>query len=269
MTYMITNDLDEAFVLFDSQNTRGKPLKRKDILKVHHIHPISENREIYAKKWEKWEGKEKKNFDKLDELLYLISFIRRRIRGEENINDLVFIDVFEELKQKVKAHKLNNYNQIPIFESFEFDFKNNLLSTTTKPLKYKENKIFEGVKFLPFEIGTAISSGENFFAYVWKYWEIFNEISKKEYFKYFDKAYGSGNEYLKKIFKTTLFFYYDKFGEENIEEFAKRIYTLLAYLRAIKTQIRKEKVLSFKWNDKNSLDFYKLILGTVRNSVSV
>ena len=37
VTYIKAKDLDEAFVLFDSQNTRGRSLDRKDLLKVHHI----------------------------------------------------------------------------------------------------------------------------------------------------------------------------------------------------------------------------------------
>lgn len=32
VTYAITNDLDQAFILFSSQNTRGKPLDDKDLL---------------------------------------------------------------------------------------------------------------------------------------------------------------------------------------------------------------------------------------------
>jgi len=37
VTTINTNDIDEAFMLFDSQNTRGKPLSKKDLLKVHHL----------------------------------------------------------------------------------------------------------------------------------------------------------------------------------------------------------------------------------------
>lgn len=263
ITYTKTDDLDEAFILFDSQNTRGKPLKRKDILKVHHIHPIREKRSMYAKKWEAWERNKtdtKKESDRLDEILYLISFIRKGIRNELGIDDLDSIDVFRELKTKTASYHLNNYNQPPIYESFEFDFEKNLLSLITKPIKFSDRYLVNGIKYVPFEINSAISGGENFFMYTWKYYEIYLKLLENTFFTKLDSAYGSGNLYLKKIYQTSLFFYFDKFGNEKLEDFAIRIFILLLYLRINKSSIRKEKVLSQEWDNSKVLNFYKLIL---------
>jgi len=263
ITYIKTDDLDEAFVLFDAQNTRGKPLKRKDILKVHHIHPVKENRKIYAKKWEEWEkwpNNEKKEVDELDKLLYLISFIRKAIKNELEIDNLSYIDVFKELKSQVSKSKLNNYNQPAIFDRYEFDFERNRLELITKPLQKSDNYIVNGVKYLPFEIHSAISGGEMFFAYIWKYFEIYKKLLENRVFTKLDNVYGSGNNYLKTIYKTTLFFYYDKFEDEKFEEFAKRVFLLLLYFRLIKDYIRKDGVIKFKWNSKGEFNFYKEIL---------
>lgn len=189
ITYTKTDDLDEAFILFDSQNTRGKPLKRKDILKVHHIHPIREKRSMYAKKWEAWERNKtdtKKQSDRLDEILYLISFIRKGIRNELGIDDLDSIDVFRELKTKTASYHLNNYNQPPIYESFEFDFEKNLLSLITKPIKFSDRYLVNGIKYVPFEINNAISGGENFFMYTWKYYEIYLKLLENTFFTKLD-----------------------------------------------------------------------------------
>jgi len=267
ITYIKTDDLDEAFVLFDSQNTRGKPLKRKDILKVHHIHPIKENRKVYAKKWEEWEkwpDNEKKEVDELDKVLYLISFIRKAIKSElkKEIDSLSYIDVFKELKSKVSKYRLNNYNQPAIFDRYEFDFEKNRLELITKPLQKSDNYIVNGVKYLPFEIHSAISGGEMFFAYVWKYFEIYKKLLENKVFTKLDNVYGSGNNYLKTIYKTTLFFYYDKFEDEKFEEFAKRVFLLLLYFRIKKDSVRKDGVVKFEWNNKSEseFDFYKEIL---------
>ena len=258
VTYMLTTDLEEAFVLFDSQNTRGKPLKRKDILKVHHIHPIKAKRNIYAKKWETWE--DKKDIDELDKTLYLISFIRKAIRGELQPEYLNYLDVFEELKSKVSSYRLNNYNQPPIFEMFNFDFENNLIEFTTKPIRKQGCYLKDGINYLPFEINSSISRGEMFFAFVWKYFELFNELKENEIFNVLDEIDGKGNSYLRTIYKTTLMLYVDKFGYEELETFAKKVFILLAYFRIRKGQVRADGVVKFEWSNGNKFNFHKEIM---------
>jgi len=262
ITYINTNDLDEAFVLFDSQNTRGKSLERKDILKVHHLHPIKNNRTIYAQKWEKWE-KEEKNY--LNHILYLLSLIRKSIRGELKPNHLENIDVFKELKlsffvdDEFQFNKLNNYNQPPIFERFDFDFEKNLLTLITHPIRKKGEDFVDGYKYLPFEINSSIESGDNFFSFIWKYFEIYKILKTNNIFTKLDNISGSGNIFLSKIYKASLFFYYDKFGNENLELFSKKVFILLAYVRITKHQIKKERVAKFEWSDKR-FDIFKTIL---------
>jgi RNA-binding protein YhbY len=260
ITYIMASSLDEAFVLFDSQNTRGKALKRKDILKVHHINPIKENRKMYAKKWEEWEKIDKtEDWDRLEDVLYYVCFVRKGIQREINVDDFDFIDVFKELKTQSSGYKLNNYNQPPIFENFEFDFENNEISFITKPIRYKNNKIFEGIKYLPFELNSSIVGGEKFFMYVFKYFELYNKLLEFEVFKKLDNVYG-GNRYLKIVYKSLLLFFYDKF-EERLEEFAKKVYTLLLYFRIKKDSIRKDGVKKFEFDDEgHRLDLFDLIL---------
>ncbi len=264
ITYIITDDLNESFVLFDSQNTRGKPLKRKDILKVHHLHKIEINRKLYAKKWEEFEKYERENIkgeiDRLDELLYIIAFIRKGIRNVLTIDDLDKLDEFEELKSKVSSYLMNNYNQPPIYEKFYFNFKKNELELITKPIQKNDKYFVNGVFYLPYEILNSISGGEMFFAYVWKYFEIYKKLLRNNIFTKLDYVYGSGNKYLAKIYKTSLFLYIDKFNEQGLERFSKRVFVLLLYFRIIKYSVRKEGVLKFKWNNKDSFNFYKEIM---------
>ncbi len=266
ITYMKTDDLDEAFVLFDSQNTRGEPLKRKDILKVHHIHPIQSDRQLYAKKWEEWE-KEKitKETDKLDQILYLICLARRGITNRLVADDIVNIDVFNELKTKITHKKylqLNNYNQPALYHFYDYDFKTNVLNLITKPLQFKGSEIVNGIKYVPFEINSAIVGGESFFVFVYKYFELYEKLLEKELFEF--RINGSGNFYLKKYYQAILLFYYDKFENENFELFVKKLLLLLSYLRLKSSSVRKETILHQRWNTEKELDVFSLI----RNSYS-
>ncbi len=221
ITYMLAKNEDEAFVLFDAQNTRGKVLERKDLLKVHHLRAVgTKKREFYAKGWEqkekifKFDNFYEKNggFEKFFE--QLLAFSRKAIQGELKTNHLLFIDVYKEFKTEAEhPETLNNYNQPAIFKSFTMN--NNVLS-----LEFKDNmritygnqiEISNGLHYIPFEILQSIEGGEKFFWYVEKYQNLYEELSKNEIFNKLNSVRGSGNGYLRYIYKSALFFYYDKF----------------------------------------------------------
>ncbi|WP_010533107.1 DUF262 domain-containing protein [Brachybacterium squillarum] len=77
---VVTDDLDEAFRIFDSQNHRGRPLLPHDLLKAHHLREMSGETE--AKRVavvEAWERRDQVDLDRLFSL-YLFR-IRRWSRG--------------------------------------------------------------------------------------------------------------------------------------------------------------------------------------------
>jgi len=270
ITYIKAKDLDEAFMLFDSQNTRGKPLERKDLLKVHHIRFISEylTQKQLAKKWEEiTEKKDDEKYDKVDILLNNLMIIRKAVRHELSGDDLVYLDVFKEFLAEDGEQVLNNYNQPPIFENFDFNLEKNELSLVSKSFDLKGLfKIGKGLEYLPFEIIQSIEGGEKFFWFVMKYSQLLEELKKENIFNAFDNLSGNGNIFLKKIYQSVLILFVDKFGKKDLEEFAIKVFILLFYFRYNKDQVRKEGVVKFEWNDANSekqsakkLDFYNLI----------
>lgn len=77
---VVTDDLDEAFRIFDSQNHRGRPLLPHDLLKAHHLREMTGETE--AKRIavvEDWERRDQADLDRLFSL-YLFR-IRRWSRG--------------------------------------------------------------------------------------------------------------------------------------------------------------------------------------------
>lgn len=264
LTFIKASNLDEAFVLFDSQNTRGKPLRRKDLLKVHHIRFIDgyDKQKEFAIRWEKlYENCINNNLDQLDTLLYNLSLIRRASRNELYPEDLISIDVFKEFIAEDNIKELNNYNQPPLFQNFDFDLKNNELLLTSKSIELKGfYRIASGLEYLPFEVIQSIEGGERFFLFIFKYYNLFNRLNKYENFRLLDNLSGNGNIFLKKIYQSIIIFYVDKFGFESINEFSMRLYILLFNFRYIKSHVRKDGIVKFKWDDENKLDIYKLIL---------
>lgn len=264
ITYIKANTLDEAFMLFDSQNTRGKPLDRKDLLKVHHIRFINsyQKQKTVAKKWEEITKKnsEEDKFDNVDFVLNNLAFIRKAIRQELNAEDLVYVDVFKEFIAEDNITTLNNYNQPPIFENFDFNLDTKEISLISKSFDLKGFfKIGNGLEFLPFEIIQSIEGGERFFWFVLKYVELIKNLkSKNTLFNQLDGVSGNGNLFLKKVYQSVLILFVDKFGVDDFDEFAIKFFILLLNFRQ-KEQVRKEGVVKFEWEKEKELDLYKLI----------
>lgn len=80
---VVTNDEDEAFRVFDSQNYRGKPLAPHDLLKAHHLREMqrrNESEAMMAAVVENWEAVSDRDLDRLfSTFLYRIF---RWTRGE-------------------------------------------------------------------------------------------------------------------------------------------------------------------------------------------
>lgn len=271
VTYIKTSSEDEAFVLFDSQNTRGRPLERKDLLKVHHLHHMEKEnielnkREKYAIKWEEIEKVENEE-NKENNLNYifetLISLPRLAIRGELKKNHINSIDVFKEFKTKSSKSELNKYNQPSLFKDFYYDFKSNEATYQfIDEIKiYFGNKLFvEDILTLPFEISQSIIGGERFFWFILKYYKLLKKLKEEEAYSRLDSIYGTGNLYLRKIYKSIIFFYIDKFGYYKFDDFVKVLSKLFVLIRLHYPRVYLQTVVEFKWDKQSSLDIYKLI----------
>jgi hypothetical protein len=263
-----TTDVDEAFVFFDSQNSRGKSLERKDLLKAHHLRYVVNDDVVataYAKEWE--------TLDKKGKLTYLIDVIlgrtRQRIRKEEAKS----IDVLKEFKAQRVSRKvdsfytLSRYHQPPVFDSWRYDgelelvFRNIDAWQGTKRLKF----LSDSKKFLPLQLMQPLEGGEQFFWYVQKYdvllnEELFNEKFESkvlpkivvDIYKVINDAANRnvGMRYIREIFEAALLFYYDKFGTDDIEKFGLWLEHGLSYLRY------KHSALQYATVRKYIIDFF-------------
>ena len=267
VTYIKTTSQDESFILFDSQNTRGKPLARKDLLKVHHLHHMEKEklqidiREKYAKKWEEIE--KQKGEDSLEYMLeFLIGLPRLAIRGELQKEHIKQIDVFKELKTKSSKTQLNKYNQPALFKNFYFDFEKREVSyefVDEITITFGNKFFTDNLLSMPFEISLSVIGGERFFWFVLKYSELLDKIKDKNFYKKLDSVDGTGNLYLKKIYKSALFFYSDKFGDYKFDEFAMSLSKLFIILRASYDSINPATVINFMWDKENKFDIFKSI----------
>ncbi len=208
ISFITTHNQDEAFVFFDSQNTRGKALNREDLLKAHHLRDSvisQEKRMLYAKLWENYDEFELKKLLEIN-----LTYNRNLVKGNYKYD----IDVYEEFKSNNFKKALNNYNQPPIFKNIEYDIKTNktkLILKNEVEFKIGNGLILENSqRFLPFEILQSISGGEEFFWYISKYMLLKKDYGEKINIEITDIV-DSLSIFLQDYFYAITFLYYDKY----------------------------------------------------------
>jgi len=241
VTYIVAKTQDEAFIFFDSQNTRGKPLNRHDLLKAHHLRDIESqnNRIIYAKLWEEYKEEELKKL-----LEVYLTLNRNFVKGNYKFD----VDVYEEFKSNNFTNELNNYNQPPIFKKVYFDVSSKKLKLTLKDdveFRIGNSLVIDNAEqYLPFEVLQSIGGGEQFFWYISKYIGLkkkFDTILNPDIVSIVDSL----SVYLREYFYAVLFLYYDKFNDDKFEEFSYLIVWIISHYRLNNYSVRYLGVRNF------------------------
>lgn len=242
---------DEAFQLFDSQNSRGKTLFPEDLLKAFHLREMEKDGytekdlENYSIRWEDYILDEKKLINILGNHLFRI---RKWAKGEKVYSFSKFqINEFKGISLSSKS--IYNYDlPFRILEGYSQNAQNDrLLRNFHIPSQY------------PFQLTMPIVNGKNFFDFVFYYLELKNElfnnleknnfnsfynqmcfgIDKKyvEDFKY-EKSGRTGDIKVRNLFENICLLYVDRFGIDNFskvyfEEFYKNTYQLRLDNKAI------------------------------------
>lgn len=198
-TFVKTEDLDEAFLYFDTHNTSGRPLSETDLLKNHHLMFMDETKSKqlmlhYTKKWNE----------------YSLCGVNTSWFLRENL-------IFRTLRTAltIRNIKTNAYYPHIIFGYYEADdewyrihysifqeFKNHF---DEKIKIYKSNIL----------IADDVLGGANFFEYVFKYCDILKYIESN--FIFFNGDF-TGCSYLNHACHVVLLCVADKFGIEALDE---------------------------------------------------
>lgn len=233
---------DEAFQLFDTQNSRGKELYPHDLLKAFHLREMDKdgytNKEIeqYVIKWEDYLlDKDNPLLDILNNHLYRI---RKWVKGEP--------------KYSFYKSDLNEFKGISLYKKTKYNYEQPLriLDKTISSISHN----FGITQIYPFQIDMRIINGRNFFDYVFHYIELKKQLLKdNEEFKKFYKercldyegAERVGDIKVRNLFENICLLFVDRFNldvfDESVyyEEFYKNTYSL----RLEKKKIMKESIL--------------------------
>ncbi len=221
---IITDDLDQAFRIFDSQNTRGKPLDPHDLLKAYHLRAIkdSSDKESVVRFWDSLTGNDE------SKRMLTILFSRYLYPIACWIRDQSAVEPF-------------NKKHIHYFQGFR-----------DKTLPAAEYHRHAGEYYnsqsghAVFQLDTPIQDGVYFFKFIKFMLEELIRLSSEAFpddsLSYYDKSntlIGKSDKrhlrYVTELYLSALLYYVNRFGDKNIEQ-AKDVLIKWSYSLRIKHQ---------------------------------
>lgn len=243
LTYCVVNEIDDVFVVFDTQNTLGKPLTRAELLKNHHFMHVDSlsatMQKQIAKEWKKYQNMVSwNNFSMLEATLNELYIARQIFKA--NIFSL---------------GNYINYNDLAFNEFLGIEIRDKGYSRTS------------GLKF-----SSSIIKGAEFFSYTIKYCEF--------YVRLFESANFCQKYYVNQAMIIMLLIYVDKFGiDNNFKRFFECIFIYLFIVLAENTKIRhnckmlvnnsKDAILTRIFGFVNTSDFSSELIDKLENDIKV
>lgn len=218
---IVTDNEQEAFQFFDSQNSRGKELDPHDLLKSYHLREMNNDHEhVKLKIINRWESLNQNHLRSLfKDHLYPITQWYKHKDGLGYSSSK--IDAFKGIKSSNTFNYAIYHKASNLFtEQFNSSGNNELLSS--KELNQ-------------YQLTQPILAGKRFFNYTLHYHQLLEEIRKmlKRYNdEYITPDRRTGDTYIKQLFECTLLLFVDRFGIDSLTRpILQQLYTWSYSLR--------------------------------------
>lgn len=246
-----SENVQEAFQFFDSQNTRGKELKPHDLLKSYHLREMDdmpESRKVQL--INTWENTNQKALALLFEnnLFPLV----RWYRYKDGINySEKEIATFKGIKKTSDYHFSVYHRAAHLYiEKFNSEGMYELVN---------------GSKIEQFQLTAPIIAGERFFQYTLYYYALYLEIEKlimeqHSSGKLYIPQTGSGDMYVKNLFINVLMLFVDRFHIQALTDSRLMLLYKWSYtLRITKKRVQRESMNKYAQGKDNGKAFFALI----------
>ena len=237
---IVTDEEQEAFQFFDSQNSRGKELAPHDLLKSYHLREMNnENERLKIKIINEWENKNQNDLEILfkDYLFPLTRWYKWRnglgysseeissFKGIKNTN--VYNYAIYQKASNIFIEQMNRNGSIELLASNELN---------------------------QFQLTQPLIAGRRFFEYTLYYSNLLEKIQKKiSDFSSKNSNNGnkemlipstrSGDKYIKRLYECSLLFFADRFGINSItDSVMKQLYTWSYSLRLVMVAVYPETI---------------------------
>lgn len=265
MIEVTVHRLNEAFQLFETQNSRGKKLEAYNLLKAYHIRAMDDYEQTDKIKCDvRWEDAAifiDRNNVKHDLLLQLINehLYRTRVwsRGDDAQQfSIKNIDEFKGFSLNKTSRPQFPFQNAMIYQ----EFAETIMKTFNRGFFNLKSRFEHGDpdNISPFlSVNQPIVNGKAFFDYIETFVEIYKRIflspssSQLNDFKEFYNEYclysGAnriGDTYIRQIYKSAIILLFDRFGEKGVNEFFKPVYICFYRHRLEKEQVKYNTMTS-------------------------
>ena len=261
LTIIESDNEDNAFTFFDSQNNRGVSLASDDYLKAYHLRAVKSEdmQEKLAQEWESLVFKaQDKNYEtSLLFLLRKILYRSRKWRGTNIIpeNKYGILKTFQ--KQTYQSDE-NSYNLF--FNRNNIKYNSVIINEDDTTTMVSYNKFSNnGKTSLPFSLRQPIYKGLNFFQFTYKYHAthqllFFKKLDDNspilEVRYYYYQIYNSDMSiFLRHYMQLCLVLYYDMFAENELFKAIKYLDYFIGKVRIEKQSVKKETVFNLMKKD--------------------
>ena len=237
---IVTDEEQEAFQFFDSQNSRGKELAPHDLLKSYHLREMNNEKEsLKIKIINEWENKNQNEL----EILFK-DYLFPLTRGYKWRNGLGYSS--EEISSFKGIKNTNVYNYAIYQKASNLFIEQMNRNGSIELLASNElNK---------FQLTQPLIAGRRFFEYTIYYSNLLEKIQKKiSDFSSKNSNNGnkemlipsrkSGDKYIKRLYECALLFFADRFGINSItDSVMKQLYTWSYSIRLVMIAVYPETI---------------------------
>lgn len=233
---IVTDEEQEAFQFFDSQNSRGKELAPHDLLKSYHLREMNNEEEnIKTKIINRWENKNQQDLEVLFKT-YLFP-LTQWYKGKNGLG------YSSEKIGTFKGIKINNLYNYAIYQKAANLFVEQMNNNGSV-------EILAAKTLNQFQLTQPLISGKRFFAYAIHYADLLEKIQKKinDFHKDADEipSIRSGDKYIKQLYESVLLFFADRFGIDSItDSVVKQLYTWSYSIRLVMIMVYQETVNNY------------------------
>jgi hypothetical protein len=264
---VVTNDVDEAFRVFDSQNYRGKPLAPHDLLKAYHLREMrDETTAMKAAVVETWESVRDDELDRLfSTYLYRIS---RWSRGESaprfTTQDIVIFKGISPKNSKSPSARYHIAAQvaIPMLNTWETSISESE-SRNVRRSRFQLDApllvgrpFFEMVAFMLSELRQLAREG---FAGKLEKFALYNVCAEKEGDVLNEHPSRSRYRYVSELYLAALLYYTNKFGDEDLAIVQDRLFAWAYSLRVELLRVQFRSVDNRARGDQSNASAFALM----------
>ncbi len=242
VTLVVTQNEDDAYTFFETQNTGGVRLSGADIIKSHHLRAISSRALVnsHASSWEQ-----------LNHIEYVIDLVTKA-RYWNFLNWRSYPSFRDEANLKEVA--VNEFTEKTKKEKHDISYK--LIEVVNKEhnQQFKFNSNTKNIR-------QPLSDGINAIGYFTDFVEIYHSlfISKddhrviKEFYDFRTKLINgqNGTLFLKELFELVTVAYVNKFGYSHLYEFSLWSFRYVYSKRVINDRtVREDSIFKFVYDEK-------------------